>query len=139
MTFWGHSLFYKNLRLHNVSIHRNFYQNRLIYKCVKKSLSKIPGSQSFFVRCRRTVILTNIERGTVYCICLVVARLRTVIKTSICIQKYFLLVGDFNEPDKQYRKIKCSGFRFWYKCINFIIWNWPIINIYKNSMLCKKN
>ena len=84
----------KNLRLHNVSIHRNFYQNRLIYKCVKKSLAKIPGSQSFFVRCRRTVILTNIERGTVYCICLVVARLRTVIKTSICISKlisYFLV------------------------------------------------
>ena len=36
----------KNSRLHNVSIHRNFYQNRFINKYVRKKKAKIQESQS---------------------------------------------------------------------------------------------
>ena len=60
--------FMKNLRLHNVSIHRNFYQNRFINECARKKKAKIPESQSprvpesrsFLVRYRRTYVLNNI-------------------------------------------------------------------------------
>ena len=34
--------FMKNLRLHNVSIHRNFNQNRFINECDRKRKAKIP-------------------------------------------------------------------------------------------------
>ena len=36
----------KNLRLHNVSIHRKFYQNRFINECARKKKAKIPESRS---------------------------------------------------------------------------------------------
>ena len=38
----GHTLFYKkNMCLHNVSIHTNFYQNRFINECARKKKAKI--------------------------------------------------------------------------------------------------
>ena len=56
---WGHTVLYKNLRLHNVSIHRNVYQNRFINEYARKKRYKIPESQSFLVRYRRTCALKN--------------------------------------------------------------------------------
>ena len=53
----------KNLRLHNVSIHRNFYQNRFINECARKKKAKIPESRSFLVRYRRTYVLKNIIKS----------------------------------------------------------------------------
>ena len=55
---------HKKLHLHNVSNHRNFYQNRFINECAKKKQAKIlwfPSfpAQSFFVRFRRTHDLNN--------------------------------------------------------------------------------
>ena len=32
----------KYLRIYNVSVHRNFYQNQLINKCARKKIAKIP-------------------------------------------------------------------------------------------------
>ena len=63
----------KNLRLHNVSIHRNFYQNRFINKYAKKKKAKILESQShgvpeFLVRYRRTYILNKKLKCKVWCI-----------------------------------------------------------------------
>ena len=57
--------------LHNVSIHRNFHQNRLINDYAKKKKSKIseywshrvPESRSFLVRYRRTYIFDNNTLG----------------------------------------------------------------------------
>ena len=53
----------KNVRLLNVSIHRNFYQNRFINECAKKKKkkkkAKIPEFHSYFVRCRRTYVINN--------------------------------------------------------------------------------
>ena len=65
--------FMKNLRLHNVSIHRNFYQNRSINEFARKKKAKIPESRSpvipesrsFLVRYRRTYVLNKIK--TVLC------------------------------------------------------------------------
>ena len=38
---WSHTSFYwKNLHLHNCSIHINLYQNQLIIECVSKNLAK---------------------------------------------------------------------------------------------------
>ena len=61
--------FIKNLHLHNVSIHRNFFKNRFINECAKKKKDKIPESwsheipesRSFLVRYRRTYVLDNIK------------------------------------------------------------------------------
>ena len=52
----------KYLRLHNISIHINVYQNRFINECARKIKAKIPESQSFrvfFVRFRRTYVLNK--------------------------------------------------------------------------------
>ena len=52
--------FMKNVHLHNVSIHRKFYQNRFINKCVRKKKAKILQSRSpgvFLVIYRRTYVL----------------------------------------------------------------------------------
>ena len=49
----------KKVRLLNLSIHRNRYQNRFINECARKKKAKIPVSE-FFVRCRRTYVLKNI-------------------------------------------------------------------------------
>ena len=57
----------KNLRLHNVSPHRNFYQNQFIIEYAKKKKAKISKSrsfrvkesQSFLVRYRGTYVLNN--------------------------------------------------------------------------------
>ena len=73
MTFEVIIYFMKNLRLHNVSIHRNFYQNRFINEYDRKKKAKISESQSlevtesrshrvtesqsFLVRYRRTYVL----------------------------------------------------------------------------------
>ena len=38
--------FIENFHLHNVSIHRKFYQNRFINECVRKKQAKIPESRS---------------------------------------------------------------------------------------------
>ena len=51
--------FMKKLHFINVSIHRNFYQNRLISKCVRRKKAKFLVSQSFSVRYRRTYVLKN--------------------------------------------------------------------------------
>ena len=49
------------LRIHNVSIHINLYQNQFINKCVEKNFLKFPLRQterlSFFVRCRKLTFL----------------------------------------------------------------------------------
>ena len=37
----------KYLRIHNISIHINFYQNRFINECARKIKAKIPESYSF--------------------------------------------------------------------------------------------
>ena len=51
---WGDTLFYGNLHLHNVIIHRNSSQNQFINECARKNLAKIPeGRKDFFVRRRR--------------------------------------------------------------------------------------
>ena len=50
------------LRIHNISIHIIFYQNRFINECNKKNFLKIPERQSnrdVFVRCRRTYVLNK--------------------------------------------------------------------------------
>ena len=60
MTFKVIIYFMKNLRLHNVSIHNFFYQNRLINEYVRKKKAKISESRSFLVRYRRTYVLNNI-------------------------------------------------------------------------------
>ena len=52
-------------RLHNVSIQRNFYQNRFINECARKNFSLILvitylhnyGKTELFVRCRRTYVI----------------------------------------------------------------------------------
>ena len=46
MTFEVILYFMKKLRLHNVSIHRNLYQNRLINEYAKKKKAKILEFQS---------------------------------------------------------------------------------------------
>ena len=49
-----------NFAIYNVSIHRNFNQNRFINKCAREKKGKISESQShgvFFVRYRRTYVL----------------------------------------------------------------------------------
>ena len=74
MTFEVILYFMKILRLHNVSIHRNFYQNRFINKYARKKKAKIsesrshgarnhgvPESRSFLVKYRRTYVLKNYE------------------------------------------------------------------------------
>ena len=38
----GHLLSYKNVRLLNVNIHRNLYQNRFINECATNKKAKIP-------------------------------------------------------------------------------------------------
>ena len=48
-----------NFRLHDVSIHRISYHNRIIKEFAKKSLVKILETQSFFVRFRRTYLLNK--------------------------------------------------------------------------------
>ena len=55
MTFEVILYFMKNLRLHNVSIHRKFYQNRFINEYGRKKKAKISESRShgiteFFLR-----------------------------------------------------------------------------------------
>ena len=61
----GHTLFMKNLRLYNVSIHRTFYQNRFINECARKIKVQILGiselRKEFFVSYRRTYILNKIK------------------------------------------------------------------------------
>ena len=57
------------MRLHNVSIHRNFYQNQFINEYTKKIKAKIsesrshgvPESRSFRVRYRRTYVLNKLR------------------------------------------------------------------------------
>ena len=57
----------KYLRINNISIPINFYQNRFINECARKIKAKIPEFhsfrvsqfQSFFVRCRRTYVLNK--------------------------------------------------------------------------------
>ena len=49
----------KNLRLHNVSIHRNFYQNKFINEYARKKKAKFSESRSFLVRYRRTYVLKD--------------------------------------------------------------------------------
>ena len=56
----------KKVRLHNVIIHRNFYQNRFIKECSRRKKAKIPMfhslpvSEFFFLRYRRTYVLNNV-------------------------------------------------------------------------------
>ena len=55
------------MRIHNISIHINFYQNRFINECVRKNFLKFSWRQTerrkdvktYFVRCRRTCVLNN--------------------------------------------------------------------------------
>ena len=71
MTFEVIIYFMKNLRLYNVSIHRNFYQNRFINEYARKKKAKISESwsfgvtesRSFLVRYRRTYVLNK----TMFC------------------------------------------------------------------------
>ena len=49
----------KNLRLHNVRIHTNFYQKRFLNECARKKIAKIPDFQSLFFFYR------NVERSYV--------------------------------------------------------------------------
>ena len=59
----------KYLRIHNIGIHTNFYQNRFINESVRKNFLKfsyrrIDGKTErriFFVRCRRTYVLNNLH------------------------------------------------------------------------------
>ena len=46
MTFEVILYFIKTLRLHNVSIHRNFYQNRFVNEYARKKKAKISESRS---------------------------------------------------------------------------------------------
>ena len=55
----------QNLRLHNVSILRNFNKNRFIDKYARKKKAKISESQShgvFLVRYRRTYVIKNMTK-----------------------------------------------------------------------------
>ena len=58
MTFEVILYLMKNLRLHDVSIHRNFYQNRFINEYARKK--KKLKSRSFLVRYRRTYVLKKV-------------------------------------------------------------------------------
>ena len=56
----------KYLRIYNISIHINFYQNRFINESVRKNFLKFSERQTerrkdgvFFVSCRRTYVLNN--------------------------------------------------------------------------------
>ena len=52
----------KNLHPHNVSIHINFYHNRFINECPRKSFVKILQRRTdvmSLLRCRRTYVLNN--------------------------------------------------------------------------------
>ena len=64
MTFEVVLIKIKNLRIHNISIHIIFYQNRFINECARKNFLKFSERQterqSFFVRCRRTYVLNKI-------------------------------------------------------------------------------
>ena len=73
MTFEVILYFMKNLCLHNVSIHTNFYQNRFINEYDRKKKAKISESRSlgvpesrshgsFLVRYRRTYVLKKRTR-----------------------------------------------------------------------------
>ena len=62
MTFEVILDFLNSLRLHNVSIHRDFEQNQFINECARKKKAKIPESRSprsFLMRYRRTYVLNN--------------------------------------------------------------------------------
>ena len=48
------------MRLLNVSIHRNIYQNRFINECARKKKAKILEFHSFLKRCRKTYVLKKI-------------------------------------------------------------------------------
>ena len=56
----------KKLDLHDVSLHRNCYQNRFINEYNTNNLILVGQSdvrtKFFFVRCRRTYILTTVKR-----------------------------------------------------------------------------
>ena len=52
--------FMKNLCLHNISNHRKFYQNQLIYECAGKKKASSPGIPEFLVRYRRTYVLNKL-------------------------------------------------------------------------------
>ena len=71
MTFKVIFIKIKYLRIHNISIHINFYQNRLINECVRKNFLKFSERQtkrrSFFVRCRRTYVLNNLLEPQFIC------------------------------------------------------------------------
>ena len=79
MTFEVILIEIKYLRIHNIGIHINFYQNRFINESVRKIFLKFSKRQterrkdgkterlSFFVRCKRTYVLNNICFLT--CIC----------------------------------------------------------------------
>ena len=47
------------MRIHNVGIPRNFYQNRLINEFARKKKAKILESRCFLVRFRRTYVLNK--------------------------------------------------------------------------------
>ena len=49
----------KYLRINNVSIHINLYQNQLRNECARKKKAKTPESRSFLVRYRGTYVLNK--------------------------------------------------------------------------------
>ena len=53
----------KYLRIHNVSIHIDFYQNQFINECFRKTDGKTERRKDvkteFFVRCRRIYVLNS--------------------------------------------------------------------------------
>ena len=53
----------KYLRIHNIGIHINFYQNRFINESARKNFLKFSvkdvKTEFFFVRCRRTYVLNK--------------------------------------------------------------------------------
>ena len=72
MTFEGILLEMKYLRIHNISIHINLYQNRFKNESVRKNFLKFlyrrkdgqmerrkDGKADFFVRCRRIYVLNK--------------------------------------------------------------------------------
>jgi hypothetical protein len=71
----------KYARIHNVTIHTNFYQDQAIKECAMKNFLKFPERRKdwVFVRCKRTYNWKNLEQSC----CL---HLDRIINYSLCIQ-----------------------------------------------------
>ena len=106
----------KYLRINNISIHINFYQNRFINECYRKIKSKIPEFHIFLVRCRRTYVLNNkytfkVRYSVIYIVILLKYKIILSLDTSKTLpcffkKKKFQFIISFLIPASIYKWLK---------------------------------